>query len=90
MELHSDRRTAAGALENFDEAWVAIYNATDGEPKTSNLLGQYFNLRPLLGYKKICDGKAAKLVNKYPLCLVFQYFIFELMDTELLENLRSV
>ena len=90
MELRNDRITAAGALEYFDEAWVAIYNATDGEPKTSNLLGQYFNLRPFLGYKEICDGKVAKLVNKYPLTSAFRQFIFALTDTELLENLRSV
>ena len=82
---------ADGTVEYFEEAWVAKYNATDGETKTSNLVGKYLNLAPQdYGYKEICDGKAAKLVNKYLLTSFFEYFIFKLTDAELSVNLKSV
>ena len=88
MELRNDRITAAGALEYFDEAWVAIYNATDGEPKTSNLLGRFKNESYGSYYGETCDGKAAKHLN-YDRG-ASSGFVFTLTNTEISENLKCV
>ena len=82
------RRTAANTTEYFDEAWVAIYNATDGEPKTSNLVGKLPDFYRHLGYSETCNGKAAKHLNI--LGLYNSHFAFTLTDTEFSENLKCV
>ena len=71
----------------YDEAWVTIYNATDGEPKNSNLVDQFVvrNYPSNLAYVRTCDGKGAKHVNKSRLHYA-QWFSFELMDAEFLES----
>ena len=73
----------------YDEAWVAIYNATDGEPKTSNLLGRFKNESYGSYYGETCDGKAAINLNSQHHDWS-SHFLFTLTDTEILENLRCV
>ena len=75
----------------YDEAWVAIYNATDGEPKTSNLLGRFKNesYGDYSDYTETCDGKAAINLNSQHHDWS-SHFLFTLTDTEILENLRCV
>ena len=83
------RRTAANTTEYFDEAWVAIYNATDGEPKTSNLVGKLPDFYRYLGYSETCNGKAAINLNSQHHDWSSN-FLFTLTDTEISENLRCV
>ena len=89
VKFHINRWTAAGTREYHKEAWVAIYNATDGEPKTSNLVGQYLDGIGYPGNKPICDGKAAKHVNRHHHPSA-ELFGFDLTDAELSEKLRTV
>ena len=60
VNLSINKTTTAGTAEYYDEAWVAIYNATDGEPRTSNLLGRFKNKEYGARYEETCNGKAAK------------------------------
>ena len=82
------RRSAANTTEYYDEAWVAIYNATDGEPKTSNLAGRFSHFNRFFGDRETCNGKAAKHLNIHQSSL--SRFAFTLTDTEFSENLKSV
>ena len=82
------RLKAANTTEYYDEAWVAMYNATDGEPKTSNLVGRFPDFNRSLGYRDTCYGKAAKHLNIHQSSL--SRFYFTLTDTEFSESLKCV
>ena len=88
MNLSINKTTTAGTAEYYDEAWVAIYNATDGEPRTSNLLGRFKNKEYGARYEETCNGKAAKHLNKNK--GTSSYFVFTLTNTEISENLKCV